>query len=322
MRRQPDGRHPTRWVVLGAGGIGGGLGGALARAGESVHLVARGAHLDALRQTGLRWRTPEHDEILRIPASPLDEVEPLPGDVLCLATKLQDARPMLERVAARWDQAPVTTWTNGLLAQEWAAAHTATVVATVLFVPASHDTPGEVCLWGEPHLGAVHAGTVRGLDDRVRDALVQGLRRGGFDAYAHDDLGALQHAKWTRNLAGAAQALVVPADFERVAESAISEGRAVLRRLGWPLATDADLVPTPLGLGQIQGASRGGGSTWQSLTTGRPLETPYLNGALVDLADAHGLDASVNRWLARAAERAMREAWRSGRLRANEMPGR
>ncbi|HWM90371.1 MAG TPA: 2-dehydropantoate 2-reductase [Thermoanaerobaculia bacterium] len=48
-----------RIAVLGAGGVGGYFGGALARAGHSVAVLARGAHLDALRERGLEVRTPE-----------------------------------------------------------------------------------------------------------------------------------------------------------------------------------------------------------------------------------------------------------------------
>ena len=45
-----------RFAVLGAGAIGGFLGARLARAGEDVTLIARGAHLDAMRRRGLTVR--------------------------------------------------------------------------------------------------------------------------------------------------------------------------------------------------------------------------------------------------------------------------
>jgi 2-dehydropantoate 2-reductase len=48
-----------RIAILGAGGVGGYFGGALARAGHSVAMLARGAHLDAMRERGLEVRTPE-----------------------------------------------------------------------------------------------------------------------------------------------------------------------------------------------------------------------------------------------------------------------
>jgi 2-dehydropantoate 2-reductase len=48
-----------RIAILGAGGVGGYYGGLLARAGHPVVLLARGAHLAALRDRGLEVRTPE-----------------------------------------------------------------------------------------------------------------------------------------------------------------------------------------------------------------------------------------------------------------------
>src|SRR5215203_261866 len=46
-------------AILGAGGVGGYFGGLLAQAGHPVAVLARGAHLEALRDHGLEVRTPE-----------------------------------------------------------------------------------------------------------------------------------------------------------------------------------------------------------------------------------------------------------------------
>ena len=43
-----------RIAVVGAGGVGGGFGAALAKAGADVTFIARGAHLAALKGKGLR----------------------------------------------------------------------------------------------------------------------------------------------------------------------------------------------------------------------------------------------------------------------------
>jgi 2-dehydropantoate 2-reductase len=51
--------NKMRIAILGAGGVGGYYGGILARAGHPVAMLARGAHLDALRERGLEVRTPE-----------------------------------------------------------------------------------------------------------------------------------------------------------------------------------------------------------------------------------------------------------------------
>jgi 2-dehydropantoate 2-reductase len=47
--------------VVGAGGVGGYFGGRLAEAGNDVHLLARGAHLAAIRADGLRVRSVKGD---------------------------------------------------------------------------------------------------------------------------------------------------------------------------------------------------------------------------------------------------------------------
>ena len=55
-------------AILGAGGVGGYYGGALARSGEEVHFLARGENLAALRQKGLEARTPEGSFVVRVHA--------------------------------------------------------------------------------------------------------------------------------------------------------------------------------------------------------------------------------------------------------------
>lgn len=58
-----------RIAILGAGGVGGYYGGALARAGHPVAMLARGAHLDALRQRGLEIRAPEETYTVAVEAA-------------------------------------------------------------------------------------------------------------------------------------------------------------------------------------------------------------------------------------------------------------
>lgn len=56
----------TRIAVYGAGGVGGYFGARLARAGADVHFLARGAHLRALREHGMRVRSVTGD--FQVPA--------------------------------------------------------------------------------------------------------------------------------------------------------------------------------------------------------------------------------------------------------------
>ncbi|HEY5155609.1 MAG TPA: 2-dehydropantoate 2-reductase N-terminal domain-containing protein, partial [Acidimicrobiales bacterium] len=55
-----------RFVVVGAGAIGGVVGGRLVQAGHDVVLVARGAHADVMSRGGLTLRSPEGDAIVEV----------------------------------------------------------------------------------------------------------------------------------------------------------------------------------------------------------------------------------------------------------------
>ncbi len=86
-----------RVAVLGAGAIGAYVGAALARAGVDVHLIARGAHLEAMRANGVRVLSPRGDFTVRPPATD-DPSEVGPVDYVLLGLKAHDyatAGPLL-----------------------------------------------------------------------------------------------------------------------------------------------------------------------------------------------------------------------------------
>ncbi|MYJ02019.1 MAG: ketopantoate reductase family protein, partial [Chloroflexi bacterium] len=65
-----------RYIIYGAGGIGGGIGALLTRAGCDVVLIARGDHLTAMREQGLRVRHPGRSAAIKVqPALHPSEVE-------------------------------------------------------------------------------------------------------------------------------------------------------------------------------------------------------------------------------------------------------
>jgi 2-dehydropantoate 2-reductase len=62
----------------------------------------------------------------------------------------------------------------------------------------------------------------------------------------------------------------------------------------------------------VGGEVRGGGSTWQSLVRGRPLEVDWLNGEIVLLGAEHGVPTPVNAALRRAANAAAASGMKPG----------
>src|SRR5262245_60011399 len=79
-----------RIAAMAAGAVGGYFGARLAAAGHDVHFIARGAHLAALRQNGLKVESVHGDLSLK-PASATDDPARVgPVDVVLFAVKLWD----------------------------------------------------------------------------------------------------------------------------------------------------------------------------------------------------------------------------------------
>jgi choline dehydrogenase-like flavoprotein len=99
LRPWPARMDDMRYIIIGAGAVGGTIGGRLFEGGHEVVLVARGSHLDALRAQGLRLVTPDGEVALPVAAvGQPGELDLRDGDVLVLAVKTQDA----EAVLAEW----------------------------------------------------------------------------------------------------------------------------------------------------------------------------------------------------------------------------
>ena len=79
-----------RIAVVGAGGVGGCFGAALAKAGADVTFIARGAHLAAMKSKGLKVESPRGDTHL-VPTQATDDPKTVgPVDVVMFCVKLWD----------------------------------------------------------------------------------------------------------------------------------------------------------------------------------------------------------------------------------------
>ena len=82
-----------RFVVVGAGAVGGVVGGRLAQHGHDVVLVARGDHGEAIAADGLLIRSPDDEVRVPVPVvSHPSELTLTDDDVVLLAVKGQDTR--------------------------------------------------------------------------------------------------------------------------------------------------------------------------------------------------------------------------------------
>ena len=95
-------KRGLKFLIVGTGGIGGPVGAYLARAGKDVTFIARGAHLQAMRENGLRIVKPDTAfTIDPVRAFDMDSYDEKP-DVIFVCVKgysLEDSIPFLQKIS-------------------------------------------------------------------------------------------------------------------------------------------------------------------------------------------------------------------------------
>ncbi|WBC13980.1 ketopantoate reductase family protein [Micromonospora sp. WMMA1998] len=309
-----------RYVIIGAGAVGGTIGVLLGEAGRDVTLVARGAHLDAVRERGLTLRTPSRTVTGRLPAMAGPDGAPLPADtVLVLTVKSQDtvaalsawADAPVEGGGTAAERLPVLLAQNGVANEPAALRLFARVHPVCVWLPATHLEPGVVVANGHPHPGMLHLGRYPGGADDTSRAVAADLTAAGFVAPVRDDVMRWKYGKLLVNLGNGLQALLGRDMPESLSTRARAEGEAALAAAGIPhtsrdeeAAERGDLVAYR----PVDGVDRAGGSTWQSLARGAgSAETDHINGEIVLLGRLHGVPTPVNAAVQVAVRRAVRD---------------
>ena len=332
-----------RYVIVGAGAIGGTVGAVLTRAGIPTVLVARGRHAETLAAAGLTLRTP--DGAFHTPVTAVSGAEHLrltPDDVLVFTTKTQQLDVALQQwvdqpvhgpdgvLGTAGDLLPVLTALNGVAAEEKALRYFRRVFGVCVWLPAVHLEPGEVIVrsWpvvGQFHIGRWPASLSTPADGQLLQRLAATWTAAGIRMRVVDDVAPWKYNKLLSNLANAAGALSADgADLTQVVAALRAEGEHVLRDAGiefvsFEISTAARADgPTPRSVpGRNTGPSN---STWQSLSrnTGN-VETDFFNGEIARLAHRHGVAAPINAALARAARSAVRNGLGANRYSAAQL---
>jgi 2-dehydropantoate 2-reductase len=305
---------PLRFVVYGAGAVGGVLAAGLHAAGDDVVCIARGAHLDAIRRDGLRVDTPEGSTVVPVRAvGHPREIDLTPEHVVLLAMKSQDTDGALIELAdcAHADVA-IACVQNGVENERRTLHSFANVYGVVVMAPAAHLEPGVVAAYSAPWRGVLDVGRYPSGTDGVATEIAAAFERAGFSAAAQPDIMDWKYKKLLANLGNIVEALCAREPEARDVRRLLNEeGTAVLDAAGIAYVSnrrdrerrDGFVNPQP-----IDGSQRRGGSTWQSVARGMPtLETPYLNGEIVRLGRQHGVPTPVNHVCCSLAEEAVRD---------------
>jgi 2-dehydropantoate 2-reductase len=319
-----------RFVIYGAGAIGGVVGARLAEAGFDVALIARGPHLDAIRRDGLTLETPVQRLVLDLPAAPgpaaLDWRQ---DDVVCLATKGQDSASALRelRIVAP-DGLPIVCMQNGVENERLALRLFDDVYGAVVMVPAAHLDPGVVQAYGANLTGMIDIGRYpSGVDERC-EAIASALSASKLSSRVRADVMRYKYAKLIVNLGNAVGALFGSGpDADELTRRAREEGRAALTAAGIEfVAEEVDDVHgrwERMQVSAIGGRERAGSSSWQSLARGSgAIETDYLNGEIALLGRLHGVPVPVNARLCALADRVAAHGGSPGQLAADQVLAR
>lgn len=315
-----------RFVVYGAGAVGGVIGGRLSQHGHDVVLIARGEHGRAIRERGLVLRSPDDERIVRaeVVGHPR-EVAFSGGEVVLLTMKGQDTAAALADLAAcAPPETSVVVAQNGVEGERLALRRFPDVLSVVVMCPAAHLRPGEVAVSSAPVSGILDVGRYPHGVDELTEAVAQAFNDSTFASETRPDVMRWKYRKLLTNLGNAVEALCGPqARRGRSGELAEQEGLACLDAAGIAVASrqeDAERRGDLLELRPVAGQARQGGSSWQSLARGTgTIETDTLNGEIVLLGRLHGVPTPVNALLQRLAGEAARRHEPPGRITEGEL---
>ena len=299
-------------AILGAGAIGGFLGARLIRAGVDVVLIARGPHLQAMKESGLRVIDKEGEWRVRVNATD-DFAAIRDAQAVFVALKAHSLPPVADRLAANLgDETAVVSAQNGIPwwyfqrhRGELEGIHLETVdpgghiaraidprrvigcvvyAATSLVSPGViRHTEGERFSLGE--LDGAHTARAAELSDV--------LGRAGLKAPVQTNIRSELWLKLLGNAVFNPLSALTRATLGELAGSplvadvvraAMEEVDSVARHLGIEVQVSLDQ--------RIKGAARVGNhktSMLQDLEAGRPMEIDALTGSVVELGDRLGI---------------------------------
>jgi 2-dehydropantoate 2-reductase len=285
-----------RIAVVGAGGVGGGFGAALAKAGADVTFIARGAHLAAMKSQGLRVQGPRGETHL-VPTQASDDPAAIGTvDVVLFCVKLWDVESAGEHIKPLIGPGTaVIPLQNGIDAAErlLPILGGSAVMGGVAQISASIIAPGVIQQVGT--FMRMIFGELDGTrSQRAEDFLVLCLKA-GFDATLSEQIVTDLWMKFILLAANAGMTALARQPIGRLRDdpdirpiflAAFQETINVGRAKG--IALPADALEKILDfIGHAPPAMKA--SMALDLDRGNRLELPWLNGKVAELGRALGV---------------------------------
>jgi 2-dehydropantoate 2-reductase len=291
-----------RFVIYGAGAVGGVIGARLFQAGHETILIARGAHHDKIKADGLTLRTPLEEITQRIPvARDPREAKISAQDVVLLCVKGQDSEAALNDLRESAPAGvPIVCMQNGVANERIALRIFPDVYGAVVLCPAGHMEPGVVEAYATVVTGTLDLGRYPSGSDQLCEEIARALRESRFEASARPEIMRSKYAKLLANLGNAVQVLCGDGSAPELLAQARAEGKQVLAAAG--INHDVESVGdiearwARWDVRQIDGQDHAS-STTQSVVRGTGVEVDFLNGEIVLQARLLGLRAPINELL-------------------------
>jgi 2-dehydropantoate 2-reductase len=290
-----------RIAVIGAGGVGGGFGAALAKAGADVTFLARGAHLAAMRENGLRVEG-DRGETLIHPVQATDDPAAIgPVDIVLFCVKLWDVESTGEQIKPLiGPDTGVIPLQNGIDAGDrlipiLGAAH---VMAGTVAISATIARPGVIRQTGT--FMSMAFGERDGGKSRRAEAFRALCETAGFGVLLSDNIAVPIWQKFIllTAMSGGTAITRLPIgklrddpDVFSLFENVMRETAAVGRAEG--VVLPADVVEKQIA--SVKSLPPGGvASMAVDLSRGNRLELPWLAGKVVELGREHGIPTPAN----------------------------
>jgi len=288
-----------RIAVMGTGAVGGYFGAKLAAAGHEIGFIARGKHLEAMRQSGLRIDSATGSLHVSHSLFTADPVEFGSADLVLFSVKSYDTESAAQRLAPLiGDSTLILSLQNGVdnaerIARSWGAQRT---FAGVVYIGAQMIAPGVI---SHSTGGKIIFGQSDG-ENRAGAALIDGtLAAAGVDCAISENIDTVQWTKLLWNAPFCAISSLCGANTQQILESsgllnltidcmAEVQAAALTRGIHLPRALFDDTIAFSKGLGAFKP------SMLQDLEARKPLEHEAFNGLVAKILRQAGRPAPIN----------------------------
>jgi 2-dehydropantoate 2-reductase len=290
-------------VIIGTGGVGGYFGGCLARAKNDVTFIARGEHLKAIQQKGLKIKSSKGNFSID-PANASEDLSLVKNaDLVLVCTKAEHIKGIAQSIAPHLNQSTmVLPLQNGVLAAEELSEYipAQNIIGGLCRIFSKIESPGTI-----NHMG-VEPTLIFGELNHEKSARTE-LLKSTFDAagFTNRLSDCIQTEIWKKFLMICSSALLAVCRTNYGEVRSLPETRALLIEvfnevylLGKATGIDlpdniVDKTMKAIDLFPAESTSSLTRDVWE----GKPSEIEYQNGTVVKLGLKYNVPTPINRFI-------------------------